>query len=250
MKLVRKPVGNGTHSRTYLVFLLATILAFNGLDGTATGIVLPKIKSSLHLTDTDLGVLTGIAFSLFYSTFGIPLGQWSDRGNRVIIISLSTALWGVMVMLVGVTQPFPQLLIVRIGVAVGEAGCIPAAYSLIADYFVREERPRALATYWVGAYVSILVGYVAAGWLSSRYGWRTMFLCIGLPGVFVAPVAWWTLCDPRHAKAGAAPRASVNSESPGIVEVGRALWENKTFRYVFAVTCVNVLFGSGLGVWH
>lgn len=241
---------DGGPSRAYLVFLLAAILAFNGLDGTAIGIALPSIKSALHLTDTELGVLTGIAFSLFYSTLGIPLGRWSDRGNRVVIISLTTGLWGVMVMLVGATRSFLQLLMVRIGVAVGEAGCVPAAYSLIADYFAREERPQALASYWLGAYVSILVGYVGTGWLTFRYGWRTMFFCIGVPSVLVAPVAWLTLRDPRRATPRSVPRSIAHTEAPGIVQVIQALWGNRTFRYVVAVTCVNALFGSGLVIWQ
>src|SRR5690348_13696882 len=143
---MRKPAGfDGRPSyRAYLILLLATILAFNGLDGTAIGIVLPSIKGALHLTDTELGFLTGVAFSLFYSTVGVPLGRWADRGDRVAIIAITTALWGVMVVLVGTARSFGQLLIVRIGVAVGEAGCVPAAYSLIGDYFSREERPRAI----------------------------------------------------------------------------------------------------------
>src|SRR6185312_7911456 len=166
----RREFGNGKHYRTYLVFLLATILTFNGLDSTALGLVLQNIKISLHLTDTELGVLTGIAFSLFYSTVGIPIGRWADRGDRAALIALCTALWGVMVMLVGVTRSFVQLLIVRVGVAVGEAGCTPAAYSLIADYFPREDRPRAIAMYWVGGSVSVIIGYIAAGWLNYHYG--------------------------------------------------------------------------------
>src|SRR5690348_7264427 len=141
----------GQHYRAYLIFVLATILALSGTDGTALGLVLPSVKTALHLTDVELGVLTGIAFSLFYSTAGIPIGRWADRGNRVAIIAICTALWGVMVMLMGAARTFVQLLIVRIGVAVGEAGCVPAAYSLIGDYFTREERPRAISSYQLGA---------------------------------------------------------------------------------------------------
>lgn len=240
----------GSWYRAYLVFLLATIFALNGLDGTALGLVLPNIKSALHLTDTQLGVLTGIAFSLFYATVGIPIGRWADRGDRVAIIALTAALWGVMVMLVGAARSFWQLLLIRIGVAVGEAGCVPAAYSLIAQYFEREERPRAIAKYLLGGYVAVVLGYPAAGWLSHYFGWRTMFVCIGLPSVVVAPIAWWTLSEPRRSPRMAVGAAISTEQSPRMLKVIRVLWVNRTFRYLLAVICANTLFGGGINIWQ
>lgn len=249
---MKNPAGfdNRIHYRMYLTFILATILTFNGLDGTALGLVLPNIKSDLALTDTELGVLTGIAFSLFYSTVGIPIGRWADRGDRVAVIALTTALWGMMVMLVGMARTFVALLIVRIGVAVGEAGCVPAAYSLIADYFSREERPRAIAKYMLGFCAGPIIGYLAAGWLSSHYGWRAMFVCIGIPSVVIAPVAWWTLSEPRRATRASMRKITTTADTPRISDVIRVLWRNRTFRYILAVTCVNALFGSGFSVWQ
>lgn len=235
--------------RSYLLFLLATILALNSLDGTALGLVLPNIKSALALTDTQLGVLTGIAFSLFYSTVGIPIGRWADRGDRVKIIALTTALWGIMVMLVAAARSFDELLMVRIGVAVGEAGCVPAAYSLIGDYFPREERPRAIAKYLSGACVSSIVGYLAAGWLNSHLGWRQMFVYLGAPSVVVAPLAWWTLIEPRRTGERSIHRPS-GGESPRIRYLAGVLWRNRSFRYLLATCCVNAVFGSGFAIWQ
>lgn len=235
---------------SYLVLLLATILALNNLDGTALGLVLPAIKGALHLTDTELGVLTGIAFSLFYSTIGIPIGRWADSGDRVAIIALTTALWGVMVMMVGAARSFAQLLIIRIGVAIGEAGCVPAAYSLIGDYFPREERPHAIAKYLLGACVSAVVGNLAAGWLSANYGWRAMFVCLGAPSVVIAPLAWWTLSEPRRAGGRRRAASTLNVESPKIGRVIRILWQNRTFRFLLATCCVNAIFGGGFAVWQ
>lgn len=249
---MRKPAGfDGRPSyRAYLILLLATILAFNGLDGTAIGIVLPSIKGALHLTDTELGFLTGVAFSLFYSTVGVPLGRWADRGDRVAIIAITTALWGVMVVLVGTARSFGQLLIVRIGVAVGEAGCVPAAYSLIGDYFSREERPRAISNYLLGSPLSLALGYLAAGWLSYDYGWRKMFACLGLPSVAIALVAWCTLSEPRRSKPRSARSALRGGESQNMLRAIAMLWGNRTFRSILGVTCVNSLFGSGLVLWQ
>lgn len=233
--------------RPYLLCLLAAILTLNGLDSIALGLVLPSIKATLHLTDTELGLLTGMAFFAFYSTVGIPIGRWADRGDRVAIIALSTGLWGIMVVLVGAVQSFTQLLLVRIGVAVGEAGCVPSAYSLIGDYFTRQERPRTLGKYLLGNSLSVFLGYLAAGWLSHRYGWRTMFVCLGLPSVIVAPVAWWTLTEPRRTRGSGVRRQDA---SPSLLRVFQSLWANRTFRCLLGVLSVNTLFGSGLGVWQ
>ena len=250
--VMRNPTGlnNRSHYRAYLLFLLAAALAFNGLDGTAFGLVLQSIKKALLLTDTDLGILTGIAFSLFYSTVGVPIGRWADRGDRIAIISLTTALWGIMVMSVGATASFVELLVVRIGVAVGEAGCLPAAYSLIADYFNREERPRAVGIYLLGGCVSVIIGYPAAGWLSYHYGWRVMFVCLGAPSVVLAPLAWWTLSEPRRAKPRSEHSVVSGATSPDMLGVLLELWRNATFRCVLATQCVIIFFVRGIGVWQ
>src|SRR5258705_6415472 len=109
--------------------------------------------------------MSGIAFALFYAIMGIPIARWADRGNRVTIISLTAALWSVAVGACGLAVSFLQLLLIRIGVAVGEAGGVVPAFSLLADYFDRAERARALAIYQLGGPLSIIFGYLFAGWL-------------------------------------------------------------------------------------
>src|SRR6186713_3393828 len=108
--------------KRYLLAVLLVIMAFNYVDRLALGLVLQDIKADLALSDTQLGLLTGIAFALFYSVMGIPIARWADRGNRVTIISLTTALWSGAVALCGLAGNFTQLLLIRVGVAVGEAG--------------------------------------------------------------------------------------------------------------------------------
>jgi len=152
--------------KNYLLIILLVIQAFNYVDRQALGLLLQDIKIDLHLSDIELGSLTGIAFALFYSVMGIPIARWADRGNRVTIISITVALWSVMVALCGIASSFMQLLLIRIGVAVGEAGCIPPANSLIADYFARAERPRAFAIYMLGGPMSVVIGFFS-GWLAE-----------------------------------------------------------------------------------
>ena len=112
----------GTRQKRYLLGVLLVIFAFNGADGQTFGLVLQEIKLDLRLTDTQLGLLTGVAFALFYSIMGIPLARWADRGNRVSIIGWATVFWSIGVAVCGVAGNFVQLLLIRIGVAVGEAG--------------------------------------------------------------------------------------------------------------------------------
>lgn len=240
--------------RNYLLALLAAIYTFNYLDYQAIGLVLQNIKASFHVTDTDLGFLTGIAFTLFYATFGVPIARWADRGNRVLVIAATLALRSIMVMLSGAAQTFGQLLLVRIGVAVGEAGCMPPALSLIADYFSPAQRPRAVGIYFLGFPLSVLIGYMAGGWLSQSYGWREMFVILGAPGLLLVMVSYLTLIEPRSGAgkslANPARKAPMQERAVPVGEVSRALWRNRTFRHVLAMFCVNYFFAAGAAQWQ
>jgi len=132
-------------------------------------------------------------------------------------------------------------------VAVGEAGCVPPAHSLIADHFNRAERPRAVSIYMLGTSLSGVIGYFLAGWLNQFYGWRTTFILLGLPGVGLSALAWLTLREPRRQSAAS---AAVTPDQPGLVEVCGTLWANKTFRHLLLCYSVMALFGTGIGQWQ
>jgi MFS family permease len=249
------------HYKSYLLAVLTLIFTFNFVDRFALGLVLDNIKADLHLTDTQLGLLSGIAFALFYSIMGIPIARWADRGNRVAIIAITAAAWSVLVALCGVARNFLQLMLIRIGVGVGEAGCIPPAQSLIADYFSRKELPRAIAIYWQGANLSLLIGYFVAGWLNERYGWRVMFFLMGLPGLASAALAWLTIREPRSGQLRKDPnrtgdwpcppeRVPMTSSQPNVKEVLMTLWGNKTFRHLLYAFCVFYFFLYGTAQWQ
>jgi MFS family permease len=237
----------GAPYRNYLLCLLLIIYAFSAVDRLALGLVLQDIKADLHLSDSQLGFLTGIAFALFYSIMGIPIARWADRGNRVTILSLTVALLSVMVALCGAVASFVQLLLIRIGAAVGEAGCAPSANSLIADYFVRAERPRAVAIYMLGGALSGLIGYFLAGWLNEFYGWRAMFMMLGLPGLGLASLTWFSLREPRTEKITA---AAPSSAELSLKEVCATLWANRTFRHLLICFSIVCFFGYGIGQWQ
>jgi MFS transporter, Spinster family, sphingosine-1-phosphate transporter len=233
-------------SKHYLLAVLLVILAFNYVDRLALGLVMQDIKGELHLTDTQLGLLTGIAFSLFYSLMGVPIARWADRGDRVKIISITTALWSVAVALCGAAGSFTQLLLIRIGVAVGEAGCIPPAHSLIADTFSRAERPRAVARYMLGVPLSIGIGYFLAGWLNELYGWRATFVLLGAPGLALAALAAFSLEEPRRY----ARKAVAQPGNSSLREVYGILWANSSFRHVLFSFSVMSFFGFGIQQWQ
>jgi MFS transporter, Spinster family, sphingosine-1-phosphate transporter len=253
--------------KNVLLSVLVLILAFNAMDRMALGLMLQDIKADLRLSDTQLGFLTGLAFAVFYSIMGIPLARWADRGNRVLIISLTTALWSAAVALCGLASQFTHLLLIRIGVAVGEAGCIPPAHSLIADHFDRAERPRAVARYMLGKPLSIVIGFFIAGWLNEIYGWRVTFIVLGLPGIVLAGIAWRLLKEPRVASApsglGAAavraelPRATTAHASasacpvqPTIRDVWLTLSASATFRHLLLCFSVAAFFSYGISQWQ
>ena len=242
--------------------LLMAVLAFNFMDRLALGVVLQDIKVDLYLTDTQLWPFNGIAFALFYSVMGIPIARWADRGNRVTIIAITSALWSVMVALCGGARTFAQLFMIRVAVGVGEAGCIPPANSLIADYFTRAERPRATAVYMQGVNVSLIVAYFAAGWLNQFYGWRVMFVVLGLPGLVLAALVWFTIREPRcwNTLKDAATNSEAHAQSlssnsssgvrPSLKEVLISLWTNVTFRHLLYSFSVLYFFSYGIAQWQ
>lgn len=239
--------------RNYLLLLLMVILAFNHVDRLALGIVLQDIKTDLQLSDTELGFLSGMAFALFYSLMGIPIARWADLGNRITIITVTTALWSAAVAACGLVMNFAQLLLVRVGVAVGEAGCIPPAHSLIASYFTRGERPRATSLYMLGGPLAVIIGYFAGGWLNQFYGWRMTFILLGLPGLVIAVLVRSTLREPRvkpdSAAVGDERPAQASAPEPGLKVVCATLWANKAFRHLLFCFSVWYFFGWGLLQW-
>jgi len=233
--------------RAWLLIILLIILAFNYVDRLALGLVLQNIKTDLHLSDTQLGLLTGFAFAVFYSVMGIPIARWADRGNRVTIIALTTALWSAMVALSGSAASFTQLLLIRVGVAIGEAGHVPPAHSLIATNFARAQRPSAVATYMLGGSFSVLIGYFGAGWLNELYGWRMTFVLLGLPGLALAAVAKLVLREPRLSAASTTHIAP--AAQPSMAEVCVTLWRIPTFRHLLFAFSMIFFFGFGLSQW-
>ena len=228
----------------YVLILLTVVATFNYVDRFLLTLVLEPIKQEFQLSDSQLGLFSGFAFAAFYALAGVPIARWADSGNRNSIITLTTGLWSTMVALCALAGNFTQLLLVRVGVAVGEAGCLPPANSLISDYFDRTERPHAMGVYWLCGPLAMIIGYLGGGWLVAYFGWRMTFIIIGLPGIFLALLVKFTLREPRLVQAGLA----VESPLP-LKEVLATLWQQRTLRYIVMAFTVSYFFSYGLFQW-
>lgn len=182
------------------LWILLVVYIFNFIDRQIVNILAEPIARDLGLTDTQIGLMTGIAFALFYSILGLPIARYADRPgtSRPRLIALALAIWSGMTALCGLAQNFVQLFLARVGVGVGEAGCTPAAHSLISDIVPKEKRASALGFYALGIPIGTVLGMVIGGLLVDQIGWRNTFMVVGLPGVAMALVVMFVLKEPRH----------------------------------------------------
>jgi MFS family permease len=178
------------------ILTLAYILSY--IDRSILALLVGPIRADFAISDTQFSLLHGLAFAIFYTIMGIPIGRWADRTNRRKIIAIGVAAWSLMTALCGLTRNFWQLFLARVGVGVGEAALSPAAYSMIADLFSRERLGRAMGIYASGVFVGIgmsfLIGGLVVDWIAARgfaadsgYSpWQIVFFIVGLPGLIVA----------------------------------------------------------------
>lgn len=240
--------GVSAQTRTML-WILLIVYIFNFLDRQIVNILAEPIKGDLGLSDTQLGLLAGPAFAVFYALLGIPIARYADKqgSNRVRLISLSLAIWSAMTAVCGLAQNFVQLLFARIGVGVGEAGCTPAAHSLIADSVAPEKRSSAIAFYGLGVPVGSLLGLIIGGIVNDLYGWRVALMLVGAPGLLLALVVLFVMREPRHNRPAEAAAAAAAPLSTG--EAMREIFASRAFVYILIAASVTAFLGYGKGLW-
>jgi predicted MFS family arabinose efflux permease len=226
-----------TRGPAYTLFLLMVIYTSNFVDRMIVGVVAEPIKQDLGLADWQIGLVGGLAFALFYTGLGIPLARLADRYRRATIIGWCLVIWSAMTMLCGAVQGFGQLLLARIGVGIGEAGCTPAAQSLICDVFPPAKRPFALSVFTLGVPLGLLIGAAGGGWIAQHLGWRFAFLIVGFPGVLLALVTWATIPEP--VRGGFDEDVDVEAKPPPFAAVVRTM--------VSSPALLHILAGSALG---
>jgi MFS family permease len=225
--------------RNVVLGFLVLAYTLNFVDRSIVGIIGQAIKVDLLLTDTQLGLLGGLAFALLYTSVGLPIARVAERSNRVNLISIAIVIWSGFTALCGLAQSFVQLLLFRAGVGIGEAGLSPAAHSLISDYFEPQRRASALAVYGLGIPIGAMIGTVAGGWIAQSLDWRWAFMLVGLPGILVALSLRVFVKEPRR-NAAAARGVSVSHEAAelwGTVKTLLGRWP--TANVVLGVTVLS-----------
>jgi MFS family permease len=243
----RPPEFSKAYTR-YALGLLLVVYIVNFLDRQVIAILLQAIKEDLDLSDTQLGAFSGIAFALLYSTLGIPIARWADRGVRRSIISLALLTWSGMTALQGLATSFAALLAARVGVGVGEAGCSPPAHSIIADLFPLNRRATALSIYALGIPIGSAIGLAGGGWLREAFDWRTALMIIGVPGIALAALVRLTLREPTRGYWEGGQAAG--SKPPTLGEVARLLRARRSFVHMALAGTLHAFYGYGAGAFN
>ena len=233
-------------ARNYALVMLTVVYSFNFIDRQLLAILQESIKLELGFSDSQLGLLTGFAFAVFYVTAGIPIARWADRANRRNIVALAIGLWSFMTAVSGAVQNYLQLLLARIGVGVGEAGGSPPSHSIISDIFPPDKRAGAMAFYSMGVNFGILFGFLFGGWLNEFFGWRVAFVVVGVPGILLAIVVRLTLREPMR---GLSEKHRASDEYVSFVEVVKLLWSRVSFRHLALACGLNAFAGYSTGSW-
>ena len=232
--------------RHYALGILVAIYTFNFIDRQILSILLEPVKNELGLSDTLMGLLTGFAFAMFYATLGIPIARYADRSNRRNLIVAALSVWSLFTALSGLAQNFWHMLVARIGVGIGEAGCSPPAHSMVADYYPKEQRATALGIYSLGIPFGIMFGLFVGGWINELFGWRMAFFVVGVPGLLLAVLARYTLIEPPR---GMAEGRTDTQDQPGVKETLVYLWRKKSFRHMSFAAALAAFGGYGFVVW-
>jgi MFS family permease len=264
--------GFGTPSyRAYVLGVLTLVYTLNFIDRFLLSVIAQPVINAFGLSDTEYGFLNGPPFAIFYALMGIPLAMAADRINRVVLMAFCIALWSIMAALCGLATSFAFLLIARIGVAIGEAGCTPPANSIIGDYFTARSRANALGIYAMGVTIGAalanafggpiatqLNGTTVENWLSAIglasafgpinwadvEGWRLAFILIGAPGVLVALLLLFTVKEPPRGYSDAP--GTPKPEKASISNTLRMLAKKPTFWAMAVGASLTALVGYGL----
>ncbi|MCC6244696.1 MAG: MFS transporter [Gemmatimonadaceae bacterium] len=228
--------------------MLLLAYTFNFLDRQILGILKEPIKQELGLTDTQLGLMGGIAFASLYSTLGVPIAWLADRVSRTWIMSTALALWSGFTVACGLATGFWSLFLCRVGVGIGEAGGVAPAYSLISDYFPKAQRARALAVYSFGIPLGSALGLLFGGLMAAYVDWRWAFITVGAAGVLLAPIFKAVVKDPVRGgmDGGVTTTAQV---APAFATVIATVLPKPSFWLLALGAACSSICGYGIAFW-
>jgi predicted MFS family arabinose efflux permease len=232
--------------RAYVLCILVLVYTFNFIDRQIIGILAIPIKEELGLTDTQLGLMGGLAFALLYTTLAIPIAMAADRMSRTWIMTGALVVWSGMTAVCGMAQNFWQLFLARVGVGIGEAGGVAPAYSLISDFFPPNQRARALSVYSFGIPIGSALGIVFGGIIATLVDWRFAFFVVGVAGIVVAPLFRATVREPVR---GAFDAKGSESSAASLTEIMRVLMQKPSFWGLSLGASFSSMMGYGLFFW-
>jgi predicted MFS family arabinose efflux permease len=232
--------------RWYVLAVLTVVYALNIADRFSISTLIEPIRRELHLSDSGVGFLTGVALALFYVTLGIPIAALADRANRRDILAVAIGVWSAMTALCGLAQNYWHLLLARVGVGIGEAGGTPPSTSILADKFAPARRPMALTIFALGACLGAWLGSSVAGAAAERGGWRAAFLVLGVPGIVVALLVRLTVREPDRGQLDAAP---AGARSATLAASLRFLARQRSALHLLAGGSIATLWSWGLMWW-
>jgi predicted MFS family arabinose efflux permease len=241
MSTVATP-GRGAH------ITLATLLlvfVFSHIDRNILNILVEPIKEDLGVSDTAMGWLTGPAFAVFYATLAIPVARYADRASRKVIIVVGLLLWSVVTAAQGLVRVFSHLVVARIFVGIGEATTSPASQSMISDYYPPERRAVPLSIFAAGGHIGMMAGYMFGGIMNEWMGWRMAFVAVGLPGLLVAVIFWFTVREPTRGQS----EGIADEEQLSFREVLGYLARRPAFRHLNYSAVLYVATIYGFNVW-
>ncbi|MGE3866744.1 MAG: spinster family MFS transporter, partial [Hyphomonadaceae bacterium] len=224
------------------------------IDRGIMGILGQAIKTEMRLADWQLGLMTGFAFSVFYSLLGFPLARMAEKSSRVNLIAICMILWSGMTALCGMATNFLMLLAFRCGVGVGEAGCAPGCHSLLTDYFEPKQRTMAFSIYGLGVPLGGMSGAIIGGVLTQYVDWRFALIAVGFPGMILALILKLTVKEPERGRmesdaVKAAKAAAPPVPTPSLMEVWKTLWRKHTFRHIAAALALIGMSGGTSGAF-
>ena len=239
------PSRDGEWTRWYVLLVMVGVYALSIADRYVISTLLEPIRIELQLTDSGIAFLTGTALALFYVLFGFPLSWLIDRYSRRNIIAISVIVWSAMTTASSLAMNYWQLLVSRIGVGVGEAGGTPGASSILSDYFPASQRPMALTIFALGASIGAWIGADVAGQLSEMYGWRQVFLLLGIPGVVFGFLIFLTVREPKRGQLD----RNKSEVSPSFGATFKYLLQQRSAVHVMLGSALTALWGWGLIWW-
>jgi predicted MFS family arabinose efflux permease len=240
-------------SLRYSWFALAILFVLalsNYIDRTILSIMQVALKRDLHLTDTQLGTLTGLSFAIFYTTLALPVARVADRVARKYVLAGALTVWTVMTALSSLAGGYVSLLACRVGVAAGEAGCVPATHSLISDYFPRHRRATAMAVWGLALPLGGMLGFAVGGQLTAAVGWRRAFLLVGLGGLVLVPMVLMFLIEPKRGRFDGASAGEATAPARTTSASLRLLWSLRSYRYLVIGEALQAWAQNGMMSWN